>query len=378
MPNHFTQKSTLATFLTLFTTVGTLYSSALLAQQSQLQARPFRMGVILMNPDLDRVKPLAQSDNGGFAMRGDVLIGGYNADTIRAYNIETRKNLWWQKTDGEVTAPPLIVENNLFVTTRSGHVMALNVSTGERLWDTTLDSYSERPLIWSNGFLYVVSTGQVVYSIEASSGKRVWVHDAGFPDMGVVRRPPAAVIHDGRVIVGLATGELLALKIEDGKRLWRYNPFYQEARFKDVIGEMIVHNGKLLISRYDGLVALVDMSQERQVIWQDRQTSVSTSAFRAGRYYAGLVNGDILAYDASTGRVNWRSQLGVAASFMVASETSLYVIGTNGRIMAVDIATGGYQWGDDLGGRVGTAPIVTGNKMYVATGLQNLYGYKIQ
>jgi outer membrane protein assembly factor BamB len=68
----------------------------------------------------------------------------------------------------------------------------------------------------------------------------------------------------------------------------------------------------------------------------------------------------------------------MTASFMVASETSLYVIGTNGRVLAVDIANGEYQWGDDLGGRVGTAPIVTGNKMYVATGLQNLYGYKIQ
>lgn len=340
--------------------------------------RPFRLGVIRMNVPLDQIKPLAESDNGGFVMRGDLVIGGFDSKTIRAYNVSTRKNIWWQAIEGEVTAPPLLIENTIFISTRSGHLTALNATTGEKIWDTTLDSFSERPLTWSNGFIYVVTAGQVAYSIEAASGKRLWVHDAGFPDMVTVRRPPAPVIHDGRMIVGLASGELLALKIEDGKRLWRYNPFYQEARFKDVIGEMIIHNGKLLLSRYDGLIAIVDINQERQVIWQDRQTSVSTSTFRAGRYYVGLTSGEVLAYDASTGRINWRAQTGTTPSFMIASETHIYVIGTNGRVSSLDIGTGDYQWGDDMGSRIGTAPIVTGNKMFVVTGLHNLYGYQIQ
>ena len=340
--------------------------------------RVFRMGMIAMNPDLDRAKPLAESDNGGFLIRGDVVIGSYDSKFIRAYNIETRKNIWWHQTDGELTAPPLVVENSLYFSTRTGHITALNVLTGEKIWDTQVDSYSERPLAASNGFIYVVTAGQVVYALEANSGKRSWVHDAGFPDTVVVRRPPPPLIHDGRVIVGLASGELIALKVEDGKRLWRYNPFYQESRFKDVIGEMVVHNGRLLVSRYDGLIALIDFTQERQVIWQDRQTSVSTSTYRAGRYYVGLTNGEVICYDASSGRINWRNQTGSTSAFMLASETNLYVIGTNGRVSALDIGSGKFQWGDNLGSRIGTAPIVNGNKMFVATGLRNIYMYRIE
>jgi outer membrane protein assembly factor BamB len=339
---------------------------------------PFRLGMIAMNPDLDKIKPLAESDNGGFVIRGDVILGSFDQNYVRAYNKVTRKNVWWFKTDGELTAPPLLVENNLFFSTRSGNLTSLNASTGELNWTTLLDSYSERPLTISNGFLYVVTAGQVAYAIEAKSGKRLWVHDAGFPDSVVVRRQPAPLVHDGRVIVGLASGELVALKIEDGKRLWRYNPYYQESRFKDVIGEMIVHNGRLLISRYDGLVALVDFDQERQVIWQDRQTSVSTSTFRAGRYFVGLTNGDIICYDASTGRVNWRTTAGPTAAFMLASETYLYVISTNGRVSALDSGNGNFQWGDNLGSRIGTSPIVISDQMYVGTGLRNIYAYKIQ
>jgi outer membrane protein assembly factor BamB len=353
-----------------------LFGSVATAQSQQ--QRPFRLGVMRMNPELDEIKPLAASDNGGFVIRGDIIIGSFDSKNIRAYNMTNRKTLWWQSIDSEVTAPPLLTENALIVSTRSGRLTAFNPTNGDKLWDITLDSFSERPLTFSNGFIYIVTAGQVAYSIEASSGKRLWVHDAGFPDMVTVRRPPAPVIHDGRMIIGLATGELMALRVEDGKRLWRYNPFYQEAKFKDVIGEMTVHNGKLLVTRYDGLIAIVDITQERQVIWQDRQSSASTSTFRSGRYYVGLTNGEVLSYDASTGRINWRAHTGTTPSFMIASETNIYVFGANGRITSLDVGTGTYQWGDDLGSRLSTSPIVVGNKMYVSTGLRNIYGYQIQ
>lgn len=355
--------------------VALLFCTAIFAAPG---SSPFRLGMIVMNPDLDKSKPLAESDNGGFVLRGDVIIGSFDQNYVRAYNKVTRKNVWWFKTDGELTAPPLLVENDLFFSTRSGGLTALNASTGELNWTTQLDSYSERPLTLSNGFLYIVTAGQVAYSIEAKSGKRFWVHDAGFPDAVIVRRPPAPLIHDGRLIIGLSSGELIALKVEDGKRLWRYNPYYQDSRFRDIIGDMVVHNGRLLISRYDGLVALLDFEQERQVIWQDRLSSISTSTFRGGRYYIGLTNGDVVCYDASTGRISWRTSLGSTSGFMLASETNLYVIGTNGRVSALDSSNGKFQWGDNLGSRIGTPPLVNSDQMYIATGLRNIYAYKIQ
>ncbi len=292
--------------------------------------------------------------------------------------MENRKNLWWKSTDGELTAPPLLIDNTLFYATRSGQLAGINATTGESIWDTGLDSYIERPLTVSNGVLYAVTTGQVVYAIDTATGRRLWVHDAGFPDMITVRRPPAAIVHDGRLLIGLASGDITALKIEDGKQIWRYNPFYLESKFKDFVGELIIHNGKLLISRYDGLIALISVSQERQVIWQDRQTSASTSTFRAGRLYVGLTNGEVLAYDASTGRINWRAQIGPTPAFMVASETSLFIAANNGRLSSLDVTNGAYQWFDSLGSRLSTAPIISANRIYVATGLRNIYGYKIQ
>lgn len=343
-----------------------------------LALKPFRLGVIAMNRELNQVKPLAESDPGGFVLQGSVVIGSYNASTIRAYNIDSRKNKWWFATDGEMTAPPLVIENTLFFATRSGQLSALNISTGKAIWNTELESYIDRPLTFSNGVIYAVTTGQVAYAVDGLTGKRLWVHDAGFPDKITVRRAPAAIVQDGRLIIGLTSGDILALKLEDGKQVWKYNPFYQETRFNDFVGELIVHNGKLLISRYDGLIALVSVGQERQVIWQDRQTSASTSTFRAGRYYVGLTNGEIIAYDATSGRVSWRTQLATTPAFMVASETGVYVIGNSGRISALDIATGVALWYDDLGSRIATAPIISGNKMFVASGLHNLYGYLIK
>ena len=364
-------------YITLLS-LGFYFSSSQGVHAASPTLKPFRLGVIAMNRQIDKVKPLAESDTGGFVKRGNILIGSFNATNIRAYNIDTRKNLWWHATDGELTAPPLLVENTVFYATRSGQLAAVNATTGDSIWSTELDSYIERPITFSNGVLYAVTTGQVAYAVDTVSGKRLWVQDAGFPDMITVRRPPAPIVQDGRLIIGLASGDIIALKIEDGKQIWRYNPFYQETKFKDFIGEFVVHNGKLLVSRYDGLVALISIDQERQVIWQDRQTSASTSTFRSGRLYVGLTNGDVVAYDATSGRVNWRSQLGTTPAFMVASETSLFVIGNNGRISALDIGSGAYQWFDALGSRIATAPIISENQMFVTTGLHNIYGYQIQ
>jgi outer membrane protein assembly factor BamB len=353
-------------------------ASAQSVQAASRPIKPFRIGVIAMNRNLDQVKPLAESDPGGFVLQGSTVIGSYDATRIRAYNIDTRKNKWWFPTDGEITAPPLLVENSLFFATRSGQLTAVNATNGKSIWTTELDSYIDRPLTFSNGIIYAVTTGQVAYAVDGISGKRLWVHDAGFPDKITVRRAPAAIVQDGRLIMGLTSGDILALKIEDGKQVWKYNPFYQETRFTDFVGELIVHNGKLLITRYDGLIALVSVDQERQVIWQDVQSSASTSTFRAGRYYVGLTNGEIIAYDATSGRISWRTQLSTTPAFIVASETGLYVIGNSGRVSALDIATGGALWYDDLGSRIATAPIISGNKMFVATGLHNLYGYIIK
>ncbi|MCX6124597.1 MAG: PQQ-binding-like beta-propeller repeat protein [Proteobacteria bacterium] len=314
-------------------------------------ARPFRLGMFKMNQAYDSQKPLAVADSAGYAIVGDVIYGTFDNTRYQAWNFKQHKHVWWLPTDGESTSPPLMVENTLFFSTRSGKVYSVNAATGLKNWEIALDSYVERPLVFSGGQLYLVTVGQVAYSLDANSGKRLWVYDAGFPEHITVRRPPAPLVFEDRMIFGIASGELVALKANDGKVSWRYNPLYVDGRFHDPVGEMILSNGKLLIARYDGLVAQIDMGPDRKVVWQDKTTSVSTSTFRGGRYYVGLVSGDVVAYDTSNGRVIWRTNTAATPSFISVGETTIYSVATDGRMFALDMSSGDIIWIEDLGSR---------------------------
>jgi len=340
-------------------------------------SRPFRLEVFRINGALDAQKPLAVADSAGYVIRDDVIFGSFDSERLTAWNFRQKRHIWWTSTDGEITSPPILVDNAIIASTRSGMLYSFNSSNGQKNWEISLDSHSERPLTVNSGRLFVVTAGQVAYAIDLASGKRLWVYDAGFPEHITVKRPPAPVVHEGRVIFGVATGELVAVKIDDGKLAWRYNPLYVEYRFHDLVGDMVLSNGKLLLTRYDGLIAQVDMGQERKVNWQEKTTSVATSTFRNGRYYAGLVAGDVVAYESTTGRAIWRCSTAATPSYLVVGETNIYSISTDGRLFAIDLASGAISWIEDLGSRIAAPPIVLEDRLYISTGLRNVYGFKL-
>jgi outer membrane protein assembly factor BamB len=308
---------------------------------------------------------------------GESIFGSFDATKFMSYNFVQRQHIWWTAVDGEATTPPLKIENTIFFSTRSGKIYSVNATTGAKNWELMLDAHSERPIVFSDGQLYIMTVGQVAYSLDAASGKRLWVYDAGFPEHLIVRRPPAPVIFEGKVIFAVSSGELVSLKADDGKLVWRYNPLYMDNRFHDPVGDMVLLNGKLLITRYDGLVAQIEMGADKKVIWQDKTTSVSTSTFRSGRYYAALVSGEVIAYDATNGRSIWRVNTGATATYLQVGENAVYAIANDGRMFALDMTNGQILWIEDLGSRIAAPPILTENKMYISTGLRNVYGYKL-
>ncbi|MCX6116991.1 MAG: PQQ-binding-like beta-propeller repeat protein [Proteobacteria bacterium] len=341
------------------------------------EIKPFRLGVIKLNSAIDQTKPLAVADSGGYIIKGELVIGGFNKDFLTAWNYKFRHRAWWMPLDGELSSPILTIENNGFLGSRGGKIYSFNLTTGVPNWEVELDSHVERPLIFNDGKIYAISVGQVAYAIDAISGKRLWVFDAGFPDNITVKRPPAPIVTDGKLVFAVSSGDLIGVKIDDGKIAWKYNPMYVNSRFHDPVGEMSLNNGKLIFTRYDGLIAQVDMGDNRKMNWQATTASISTSAYRSGKVFTGLVGGDVVAYDATNGRQLWRANCGATPSFIVVGETSVFAIGTDGRVIALELAEGQVLWTDDLGGIIASAPIVTEDRMYISTGLRNIYGYKL-
>jgi outer membrane protein assembly factor BamB len=343
------------------------------------QSRPFRASWWKLSPEMDRVKPLGQADYGGWIVSSDLLIGSVDNDWVGAFSIKDRSRRWWLRAPAPLTAPPKVFGSWVVLGFQDGALMKVDVLTGNIVWQVTLDSYPARSYELTGSTLLVVTASQILYSLDYQTGKTNWLFDGGFPATLAVRSLSAPVTYNNSVFYGSAAGEIIAINLQTGKLDWRFNPEFSNDRFHDVVGELVVLNNRLLVSRYDGLVAAISLTgKERRMLWSHKIPTVAASAFRGDRYYVSCINGDVYAYQVADGLQLWRTSTGSAVSQLTAGERSLYLSGSQGRVTAVEISSGKIEWHDDLEGRITTPGFYIDRDLYFATGSRNLYGYKIQ
>ncbi len=361
--------------------LGLLWGSlSVRALPANPEGRPFRLGYYKINPAIDRDKPLAALDGAGFAINSGILVGSFDEKWTVGISLASLKPLWWAEQKSSATTPPGSFGSAVVMGYRNGTLVKFDAISGKAQWTQTLDSFSDRPLTLLGNTLYVVTSAQAVYAIDFQTGRINWVFDGGFPDGLVIRSGPRALVYEGKVLVGLASGEILALASDSGKLLWRYNPAYNDARFHAVVSDMAVISGKLLIARYDGIVAAIDLSSSiRQVVWQDRLPVITAAVQRGERFYVGSTNGEVYAIDpASSGRKIWSLQTGASVTSMQAGEDALFVAGRGGQVTAIDWKEGAMKWVDQVGSTIATPPVIYEDVLYVATGYASIYGYGLK
>jgi outer membrane protein assembly factor BamB len=350
------------------------------APPAEMTAKPpFRLGYLQLNPTIDQEKPLAASDAAGFVLNSGVLIGAFDKHWVGGLSMDTRRMLWWFNGGADLTAPPGSFGSSVVLGFRDGKIAKLDALTGNKQWTVTIDSFSERSFLLNGTTLYVLSAAQVLHALDFQTGRTLWLFDGGFPEGLAIRGGARPIVHDNKILFGIASGEILAVQAETGKPVWRYNPAYNDQRFHDVVGEIVVRNNKLILSRYDGLVAAIDLaSSVRTLAWQQQLPGLSSSAFRNGRFYVGGLNGDVYAIDPDTGRKVWRTITGKPVNTLTAGETQLFVGGAEGRVTALDASNGHVLWHDELGTAVASAPILVEDAIYYATGMKGIYAYKLR
>lgn len=354
-------------------------SAHAVSAEIESRERPFRMGYISLNQAYDRDKPLAMSD-AGFVINSGLLIGAFDNQWVGGLSVATGRPQWWFDGKVSMTTPPGSFGSSVMLGFRDGRIVKLDALTGKRQWIANLDSFSERPFLLSGTTLFVVTAAQVLHAIDFQTGKVHWLFDGGFPDGLTVAGGARPIIHDGKIIFGVASGEVVAVDAETGKLAWRYNPAYNDQKFHGVVGEIVVRNNRLLMTRYDGLVAAIDLaSSVRATAWQETLPGLTTSTFRNGRYYVGSIAGEVVAIDPdNAGRQAWRTVLGTPIVSIVAGETTLYVGGSEGRVTAIDASSGEILWHDKLGTAIFGPPALFESSIFYSTGLKSIYAYKLK
>ncbi len=124
---------------------------------------------------------------------------------------------------GDVTAPPVVVGDQLFVGNQSGRVVSLSVGSGARNW--TAQEGASGPIWPAGGSVFFVTDRNELVRLDGSTGERIW--GARLPNF-VTDRPRrqaevfahfGPIVAGGRVVLASSDGVLRSYDPVDGSLL---------------------------------------------------------------------------------------------------------------------------------------------------------------
>ncbi|RIK24474.1 MAG: hypothetical protein DCC51_00180 [Anaerolineae bacterium] len=304
--------------------------------------------VLAYNPETESQDWIYPAENGSVqfysapsADEGRVIFGDYGQAggflspkvTVSIYSLEnvesgTPTELWKnsESATDKIVAPPLQVEDRVYVGTADNHVLALDVNDGTELWDFETGHAVWGQPSYRNGTLYVASMDWSVYAINADTGDKIWETKLG----GAL--PSKPVLGDDLLYVSSFDGNVHALDIFSGEERWA-------APATDWVW---------------GAAALAD-----------------------GTIYYSDIKGNIFAADALTGEQKWTIATGalIQSTPVVVGETLYIASQTNsdspaGALSAYSTADGTEIWTNTTTAPLLATPVLVGDNTIVV-GMQN-------
>lgn len=296
----------------------------------------------------------------GVRLRPAVVDGVLYADstdgTLAAFDASSGKKLWarssrthgwfgWgdkKREDARYAGGPVVAGELLAVGTLDGHVYGVNSKDGSPRWDVEVSaSVLTTPSIV--GDLVVVRTQDGrVYGLDASDGQRRWVYDEGAVPLLSLRGNGGLLVVNGVVFFGSDDGKLVALRQDNGAKLWEQ---------KLASGE-----GRTEIDRLD-----------------DADGSVLLDG---NTLYAAAYHGNLMAVDGPTGRPLWAHAFSTYTA-LASDDKAIFAVDDDSTVWAFDKSAGADMWkNDSLKYRWLTGPAVQG--AYVVVGDSEGYVHWLQ
>ena len=171
-----------------------------------------------------------------------------------------------------------------------------------------------------------------------------------------------AVVSEGVAYIGNYRGHIYALRMRDGKVIWRYRPTGSKmASSPAVVGRDVVVHGM------DGVVRVLDRRNGR-LRWAYRVSAAieSSPVVVGGVDFFGAWDGRVYALDLRHRKLRWTYSGGykITSSAAVSGGT-LYIGDYGGRLLAIGTRSGRLRFAGTVDGRVYGTPAVAGGRVFV-------------
>jgi outer membrane protein assembly factor BamB len=292
-----------------------------------------------------RLRP-AYADGVLYAASTDGHLAAFDAQTGKTlWSKSSRQHGWFgwgdtkkQRYDSYYAGGPAVSGDLLVVGTLDGHVYGLNAKDGSERWSATINSeVLTAPTIVGN--LVVARTGDGrLYGFDSGTGERRWAYDQSTVPLLSLRGNGPLLGANGVVFFGSDAGKLVALRMDNGDKLWEQSLASGEGRteidrLNDADGAILIDGNTLYGAAYHGNLVAVDGPSGRP-LWSRPFSTFTSIDVKGNALYGVGDDSQVWSFDKSGGadiwkndklKYRWLTAPAVQADYIVAGDMEGYV-----------------------------------------------------
>ena len=308
-------------------------------------------------------------------------------DVVSAFNAANGERLWRldpqpkDARDQTYGGGIAVAGNRVYVTTGYGRALALDAATGKRIWVRDVGAPMHGAPTVADGRVFAITVVNQLVVMATSDGRVLWTHN-GLPEPASLLGAASPAVEGDIVVVPYTSGELFALRVENGRVLWSDNlataqPLGALNSIADVRGQPVIDRDRVFAVSQSGTMVAIDLRTGDRV-WE--QDIGSTHAPWAAGDYVYVLNNDneLVCLARNDGKVRWVRELPrweepdkredpISWTGPVLAGDRIIVIASNGEALSISPYTGDALGQTDFPDSVYVMPAVANKTLYVLT-----------
>jgi outer membrane protein assembly factor BamB len=304
----------------------------------------------------------------------------------------------WQRTielEGEGRTPAFgggvsVGDGRVFATTGFGIVVALDAGNGAELWRTKLPTPLRAAPGVDGSRVFVTTHDGQLSALSAETGAIQWQANATVEPAAILG-PGAPSIALDTVVAGFPSGELFALRVENGRTAWqdqlsRTGRTTALGALSGIAASPVIDRGRVFAISHGGRMAALELSTGQRV-WERDFAGVNTPWTAGDWVFAVTVEAQLVALTRADGKIRWVTQLerwknekkktgGIEWFGPVLAGGRLLLVSSDDRLASVSPTTGEVQSLTDLNAPAYLPPVVANGMLYILTDDGTLTAYR--
>lgn len=278
----------------------------------------------------------------------------------------------------------------VYATTGYGIVAAFDAATGGKIWQISLGTPLRNAPSVSGNRIYAVTADNQLFALSADKGETLW-NVTGTTEVAGTLGSAAPAIDRDTVVVGFSSGELNALREENGRTVWadalaRTGRTTALAALTDIDASPVIDKGRVFAIGHGGRMAAIELATGQRV-WERNFAGVQIPWVAGDYIFTVTLDGEVVCVQRNDGKIRWVLKLDrygkpkkkedpIIWSGPVLASDRLLIAGSNRQLMTVSPYTGKLISAVKLAAPAFLPPIVAGKTVYLLTDDGKLNAYR--